>query len=289
MSELIIDDLRDGYRELVEWVFTCGRDVAPRGQRTQEILNATVTLTDPTQALPVGIGRKPNLAIGAGEAIQLVGGFTDPEMMVSIAKSFERFLDGGVLAGAYGPRIRNQLPVVVDRLRADTDSRQAVAEVSRPDDFAGVPTRDVPCTKDFHFFIRGGALEMIASMRSNDVWLGVAYDFFQFTQLQLSVAKALGIPCGPYHHHADSLHIYERDLEAAGELHEYDGTPIPDVQGIGNGPSSIEEMQVRAVELWTEDGESPHWTASELWYVEQLRGHTRPQRSTMRRMEQLLP
>jgi thymidylate synthase len=55
-------------------------------------------------------------------------------------------------------------------------------------------------------------------MRSNDVWLGAAYDFFQFTQVQIALASVLGIEPGKYAHHAGSLHIYEQHYEAAEKL-----------------------------------------------------------------------
>jgi hypothetical protein len=289
---MIISNLRNGYVQLCHHVLEHGTEVAPRGQRTREILNATVCLTDPTDALPVGVGRKPNVAIGAGEAIQLIGGFSDPEMMVSIAGSFERFLDGGILEGNYGVRIKHLLPPAVERLNEDPDSRQAVVQVGRMDDYFGTPSRDLPCTKDLHFFVRDGKLVLVTSMRSNDVWLGVAYDFFQFTQLQLSVAKALGLEAGPYYHHADSLHIYERDWDKVHELHLDDhgrredelmleGKPEgvgTEVAGFTHRP--IERMQERARALWANpDAASIEGvTASEGWYLHYLRDHVRSHR-----------
>ena len=142
-----IEDLRDGFRHLCEAIYEHGEDVSPRGMLTYELLNSTVKLNNPRDALPVGINRKPNLSIAAGEAIQLMGGFTDPEMMVSITKVFSRFFDGGTLMGAYGPRIRTQMESVVDRLRKDPDSRQAIACIWDPlHDGLGAVPRDLPCT-----------------------------------------------------------------------------------------------------------------------------------------------
>jgi thymidylate synthase len=55
-------------------------------------------------------------------------------------------------------------------------------------------------------------------MRSNDVWLGAAYDFFQFTRVQIAIASVLGIQPGTYAHHVGSLHIYEQHYGAAEDL-----------------------------------------------------------------------
>jgi len=63
---------------------------------------------------------------------------------------------------------------------------------------------------------------MSVYMRSNDVWLGAAYDFFQFTRVQLAIASILGIEPGTYHHHVGSLHIYEQHYDSAESLkHTY--------------------------------------------------------------------
>jgi thymidylate synthase len=50
------------------------------------------------------------------------------------------------------------------------------------------------------------------------VWLGAAYDFFQFTRVQLGLCSILGIEPGTYAHHVGSLHIYENNYEAAESL-----------------------------------------------------------------------
>jgi thymidylate synthase len=56
---------------------------------------------------------------------------------------------------------------------------------------------------------------MHTTMRSNDVWLGLPYDVFTATILHELMAGWLGADLGEYHHHVDSLHVYERDLDKA--------------------------------------------------------------------------
>lgn len=211
----VVDDLQAGYTQIAHDVLEWGAPVAPRGEPTREILGATIILNDPRKSLPTGVGRKPNVAIAAAEAIQLIGGVSYPELMVRITKNFAQFRDGGIYHGAYGPRIRAQLPRVVDRLSADIDSRQAVLTIWDPaQDCYTDGLRDYPCTIALQYMVRDGKLDAHTFMRSNDVWWGLAYDAFQFTQLQFTVAHALGLPIGRYYHHANSLHIYERDIPA---------------------------------------------------------------------------
>ena len=74
MAELIIDDLRDGYIDLIEFVENEGELVSPRGMQTKEVRNATIVLTNPIEAIPQGVGRKLNMKIGAVETTQLIAG-----------------------------------------------------------------------------------------------------------------------------------------------------------------------------------------------------------------------
>ena len=59
--------------------------------------------------------------------------------------------------------------------------------------------------------IRQGKLEWSQIMRSNDVLLGMPYNFVQFTGLQEILAGWLGVTVGSYNHYSDSLHLYNRD------------------------------------------------------------------------------
>lgn len=273
------EHMSHGYRAIVdELLHGETRKRAPRGQPTHEIPNATVRLNNPHLSYPTGIGRKYSNPIAAAESLSLVGGTTDPALMVSVGANFKRFLDGGVLHGAYGPRIRGQLPIVEQKLRADTDTRQAVVEIwdARYDQADWTP-RDLPCTLMFVFSIYDGKLEMEAFMRSSDIWWGVAHDYPQFTALQLTMANALGIPAGPFTHHAVSLHLYERDFEAAEEMLASsvdDNFAKPCGGGLQCPDGSIQSGMDRARRLFAGEQLSDA-TAEESWYFQMLAGHER--------------
>lgn len=218
MPSIVIPDSRAGYMELVDYVITAGRAVSPRGLPTREVQGLTIKLTDPRQCLVTGVNRKANPAIAAAEALQLVAGVSVPDLMVKIAPNFAKFLDGGAFYGAYGPRLRSQLPQICKILRNDPSSRRAIAQIWRSDDLFVEGSNDYPCTMGFTFHIRDNELDMHTHMRSNDVWWGYTYDVTQFCFLQMTMAKMLGVGIGVYYHHADSFHIYERDIDAAREL-----------------------------------------------------------------------
>jgi thymidylate synthase len=263
-----VPDLQRGYTTIARDLLDFGQEVAPRGEPTREVLGATIILEDPRKSLPVGIGRKPNLAIAAAEALQLIGGVSYPELMVRITKNFDQFRDDGTYHGAYGPRVRAQLPRIVDRLATDPDTRQAVLTIWDPvrDCFTD-GLRDYPCTIALQYMVRKGKLEAHTFMRSNDIWWGLAYDAFQFCQLQFTVAHALKLPVGRYYHHANSLHVYERDIPKVLEL---ETTVHEDESWRVNGmtTSDINRSMQIARDLLTGLGDPNR--ASESWYLNQL-------------------
>lgn len=233
---LTVPNLRTGYVDVAKEIMRRGKLVAPRGQKTRELLDVTIEVLDPTDTLPIGVGRKLNPAIAAAESLQLIGGVSRPELMTNISMNFANFLDGDRFWGAYGDRVRrmdrgglHQAQIVVDRLRADPDSRQAVIALWRPEFDLVEGKKDYPCTLSLMFTIRDGRLQLHTTMRSNDLWWGLAYDAFQFAQLQLTVAHSLGVRAGSYVHHAISLHIYERDWENVEALHYPTSASKPDV------------------------------------------------------------
>lgn len=213
-----MDTVRSGYVDLCRTIRDHGRRVEPRGLVCRELTGATLVVHNPLyDAMPVGLNRGLNVAIGACEALQLIGGVSTPELLCGVAPQFRDYMDAGHFYGAYGPRVAGQLRRVYTQLVVDRDTRQAIATVWREGD-AWAITRDLPCTLSFQFLVRDDALELHTAMRSNDVWLGWPYDAFQFTRLQQAMADALSLGVGPYVHRAGSLHLYERDWESVDRL-----------------------------------------------------------------------
>lgn len=217
---LTIEGMSDGYVRLIEAIAGNGHSTSPRGQETIEVIGAQFTLRDPLDNLPTHTGRKLNVKIAIAEAMQLIAGRSYPELMVEIAPNFRNFTDGGTwFHGAYGPRLMRQIPTLLRTIANDPDTRQALATIWDPQYDGYADVRDTPCTIAMQFFQRSGQLEMVLTMRSNDIYWGVPYDVFQFTTLQIQLAHCLGLDAGPYHHQAGSLHIYTRDAAALSQVH----------------------------------------------------------------------
>ncbi|MFF9787828.1 thymidylate synthase [Streptomyces sp. SceaMP-e96] len=208
-----------------------GEKISPRGMATREVLDLTMRLTQPrARLLYAPPARIVNPAFAVAETVWHLSG-SDAPWIFDYNARLRQYADDGVLRGAYGPRMRNwggevdQLHRVVEILKDDPDSRRATIQLYDPArDTAG--HKDVPCTLGFRFHLRGGRLHMSTTMRGQDVWIGMPYDLFFFTTLHELVAGWLDVDPGEYHHHVDSLHIYERDIEKADALTDVAASPV---------------------------------------------------------------
>lgn len=220
MADVIeLPNLVDGYVELVDYVVRHGRQASPRGIPVLELRDVTIVVRDTTQTLPLGVGRDVNRTIAALETLQLLSGRVRVDLLTATAPVFSTYLeDDGRFWGAYGDRVDSQLLTVIDRLRDDPESRQGVVTLWDRSLDQVADKRDYPCTVTLGFQLRDDLLHMSTVMRSNDVWLGTAYDVFVFTQVQWTIARCLGVAAGDYTHTVWNLHIYERDLPRAALL-----------------------------------------------------------------------
>lgn len=227
--EFILNDLRGDYVQLVRQVAFTGKHVETRGLETRELTAVTLIFKDVTSPLlPLGVGRGVNSKLAAIEALQLISGVQRHDLIQAVTPKFDAVLvdSQDPNYGAYGPRIIEQLGDCLDVLYRDPTTRRAVITIWNEKDLTHHGDR--PCTVFLQFLVRdngyGPALELHTHMRSQDVWLGVPYDIFMFTQLQHTAAYILGLPTGQFVHHATSLHIYETDVL---KIEGLDSNPAP--------------------------------------------------------------
>jgi len=190
----------------------------PRGLKITEKLNNSwiIDMDDPIITIPE---RKLSYSFMFGEAAWMLEGRNDVESVSKYVDGVKRFSDDGVtFFGAYGPKIITQTSYIVDTLTKDKDSRQAVLNIWRENPRS---SKDIPCTLSLQFFLREASddlwLHTIATMRSNDAWLGTPYDTFNFSAISFYIACHLnkaGIKCklGSLNIQAGSRHIYENDF-----------------------------------------------------------------------------
>ena len=114
----------------------------------------------------------------------------------------------------YNERIRPQLSIVIDELRRNPHTRQAIITIYRNQDlnFLGGKRR-IPCSLSYQFLLRGNYLNMVYNMRSCDVSTHFKFDVALACMLINHVAIRLQIDPGSLIHNIGSLHIFRKDAK----------------------------------------------------------------------------
>lgn len=147
-----------------------------------------------------------NLSIGWTEMLQLIGGVYTREVFERVAPNSDLSLFTHNMA--YGPRLKDQMNLLLDELRRFPNSRRATLYVGRDVDYID----NLPCTNTIQFLIRDNRLHMLVSMRSWDLVKGLPYDIMMFGGLGFAVCRCLkGVQPGLISVHAGSAHIYQSD------------------------------------------------------------------------------
>ena len=183
-----------------------------------ELVNANLQLTNPTKNTMCNCIRKMPLRYAIGELLWYNSCNPTWKAIYPYSKFWKGISDDGSTVNSnYGWCIRNkygfdQWEMVKKLLQSNTNSRQAIIHIKEARNLLDNPTKDLNCTIALQFLLRNNKLDLIVTMRSNDIWLGLPYDLFNFTCMQIQMAMELGVDIGTYYHNAGSLHIYKEDV-----------------------------------------------------------------------------
>ena len=111
----------------------------------------------------------------------------------------------------------HQLDKVITMLRDNPETRQAAISIYDGKEIDQYK-HDTPCTYAVQFTVLDNKLNMSVVMRSNDLWYGFCNDQYQFSNLQMLVAKETGYKMGTYYHFAHNLHLYNDKLPEQKEM-----------------------------------------------------------------------
>lgn len=199
-----------------------GREAAPRGKETREQIAGQYTVPMPSYVSLKSRG--VNLPFLLAEPAWILAGSNRASELTPFMKAYANFSDDGIfLAGAYGPKVVDQFGYVVESLAADPDSRQAYMNIWRERPRGA---KDIACTTGMQFLVRDDRLNMVVTMRSQDIVQGFTYDVFTFSCVANAVRlllKAHGEehPLGGKREYelgdltvtAGSLHLYRDPFE----------------------------------------------------------------------------
>lgn len=191
------------------------REQTSRNGLTREVVEPVTTVyTRPMERVLFSDTRDANPFFHLIEALWILAGRRDVRPLARFNPRMADYSDSGyAFHGAYGWRLRaydgDYLKRVVDQLRRDPDSRQAVLAIWRPELDAAGGSRDIPCNDMVMFKVRDNRLNMSVLNRSNDMlWGAYGANAVQFAFLLEYVAAAIGVAPGEYRQVSDSFHVY---------------------------------------------------------------------------------
>jgi thymidylate synthase len=192
--------------DLLASIMMHGERVSPRNKPTLELTPVTILVQQARNNILVNDLRGLNYRFMVAEWLWIWFGMNELEPLARYNSVYRSFSDDDkTLAGAYGPRLADQWGYTIGQLKLNPDSRQAVSVIWTRNPR---PSKDIPCTLTFQFLVRQGCLNLIVTMRSSDVWLGLPYDFFSFSQLLNIWAGVLSLPVGWLAMNLGSSHLY---------------------------------------------------------------------------------
>jgi hypothetical protein len=146
------------------------------------------------------------------EWVWMLAGEREVEWILKFNKNYINFANDWKVHGAYGYRWRkrwgDQIKVVIQQLKDDKNTRQAVLNMWDPETDPLPHWKDRPCNTQIVF--RGGeSLSMTVFNRSNDLFWGMfGANIVHMTFLHEMVAALTGLPLGIYRVVSNNLHYY---------------------------------------------------------------------------------
>ena len=197
-----------GWLEVSRRILELGADETYDGAVTKELALVTLVVAEPDPE------------------DELIASLADPEWLAWMRRNFTEPDDVPELghARSYAKRLRDydgrdQVAWVIERLRADPETRSATITTFQP----LADTSYIPCVSLLDFWHRDGALELVVYAHSLDFGKKAYGNLVELARLQHEVAAAVGSPVGPLVIHAKSAHVYEPELETMRRLAQ---TPV---------------------------------------------------------------
>ena len=217
----------DVWKKAVDMLLAQEATVSGRTGDVLELLHTFVSIENPRQKWVYDRIPPISISFALAEVVWIMNGEERSEVINYWNPRLSDFAgNGDIYYGAYGKRIRShfgfdQLERSYYALQNVPESRQVVIQIydvgkDFPIDNGQPRSEDIPCNICSLLKVRDGKLEWSQIMRSNDILLGMPYNFVQFTSLQEILAGWLGLEVGSYNHYSDSLHLYCRDFNKIG-------------------------------------------------------------------------
>lgn len=159
------------------------------GQKTKEIRNMVLQIENPLIGWPIS---------GSGWDIPALDVYVRDQILGSENRTGFSY--------TYGERLVPRLPSLIEKLKAQPESRRAVISLWADSDY---DIQHPPCWMVLDFLIRGDILHLTAFIRSNDMKQAWPQNMYGLAKLLEYVASGAGVEPGSITTISASAHIYE--------------------------------------------------------------------------------
>ena len=129
---------------------------SPRGMKIKERLGVSIKILNPRDRIITEVNRNFPLKGALAEFLWYMTGNPSLSIITPYLKHWERYSDNGeVVNSNYGYQWKNQISEVIQKIKKDPDTRQAVINLYH-DDFSLYYGKDNVCTPSFQFLLREG-------------------------------------------------------------------------------------------------------------------------------------
>lgn len=196
-----------------------------KGKGSTEVLGFQVQITNPRNRVLVNPERLLNPVGAVARFVWMVAGSDRLEDIAFYEPKVRAYTDNAIsVPGSnYGMRLfqpkpgLSQIEGVIERLRAEKGSRRAAAVIWTPED-AVRESQDIPCAFGAFYHVRNEKLTATTVMRSNNAFLLLPYNTFEFGVIAELIAASLNVELGSLVHYAASMHVYDRDIDKARKV-----------------------------------------------------------------------
>jgi len=227
---IIAENINDAFSCLCGQVLEHGKRKTVRGKTVLELEPLLVRIDKPNERILLYNERRNNPFAALYETLWVLSGSDSVEYLkFFLPRAPEYSDDGETWRASYGKRLRfasgwddkvgrmwlvDQIMNVYQWLKDDPTTRRAVMTIWDPVKEGTIKeTRDRPCNNWIQFMIRDHKLNCYVTVRSNDLFFGYNVNTFEWTWLQETLAKALGVGLGKYYCFISNPHIYEEYKE----------------------------------------------------------------------------
>ncbi len=211
MGTIEFENATRAFEHYMRMIMTLGHKFAD----TKTLFNVGFLIKNPTDNIITTDYRKFSTKYAEREWDWYMSGNRNAEKISLYAPIWANHMDeDGNVNSNYGWQWKreNQLEYVVEQLRSNKETRQAVVSIYDAKEHSEYKY-DTPCTLSIHFQVLHDKLNMTVNMRSNDLWYGFCNDQYQFSNLLQMVAEMVDLDVGTYYHFASNLHLYNKTIK----------------------------------------------------------------------------